>query len=48
MLCFLFGLYEAGLIEPSLKVSRPNDIVVIELLMSMKPDACFALARPAR
>ncbi|EXC30544.1 hypothetical protein L484_015035 [Morus notabilis] len=38
-----------GLIEPGLNVHRPDGgIVVIELLMSTKPDACFALARPSR
>ncbi|BBH00934.1 hypothetical protein Prudu_011053 [Prunus dulcis] len=34
--------------EPGLKVQRPNEVAVIELLMSVKPDACFALARPVR
>lgn len=37
-----------GLTEPGLKVQRPNEVAVIELLMSVKPDACFALARPVR
>ncbi|XP_015874090.1 uncharacterized protein LOC107411090 isoform X1 [Ziziphus jujuba] len=37
-----------GLIERSLKVPQPRDIVVIELLMSVKPDGYFALARPVR
>ncbi|XP_021830232.1 uncharacterized protein LOC110770401 isoform X2 [Prunus avium] len=37
-----------GLTEPGLKIQRPNEVAVIELLMSVKPDACFALARPVR
>ncbi|BFG27851.1 hypothetical protein CerSpe_141250 [Prunus speciosa] len=37
-----------GLTEPGLKIQRPNEVAVIELLMSVKPDACFALARPGR
>ncbi|XP_021294578.1 uncharacterized protein LOC110424346, partial [Herrania umbratica] len=35
-----------GLIERGLKIRLPNEIVVIELLMSVNPDSCFALARP--
>ncbi|KAH9748888.1 Deneddylase [Citrus sinensis] len=35
-----------GLIEPSLKIHLPNEVVLIELLMSVNPDSCFALARP--
>ncbi|KAH1056022.1 hypothetical protein J1N35_034087 [Gossypium stocksii] len=35
-----------GLIEPHLKIQLPNEIVVLELLMSVNPDSCFALARP--
>ncbi|XP_012450536.2 uncharacterized protein LOC105773309 isoform X3 [Gossypium raimondii] len=35
-----------GLIEPRLKIRLPNEIVVLELLMSVNPDSCFALARP--
>ncbi|XP_022715814.1 uncharacterized protein LOC111275010 isoform X2 [Durio zibethinus] len=35
-----------GLIERRLKIRLPNEIVVIELLMSVNPDSCFALARP--
>ncbi|TYI77697.1 hypothetical protein E1A91_D06G159300v1 [Gossypium mustelinum] len=34
------------LIEPRLKIQLPNEIVVLELLMSVNPDSCFALARP--
>ncbi|KAI5331680.1 hypothetical protein L3X38_021806 [Prunus dulcis] len=37
-----------GLTEPVLKVQRPNEVAVIELLMSVNSDACFALARPVR
>ncbi|XP_044461823.1 uncharacterized protein LOC123193100 isoform X2 [Mangifera indica] len=37
-----------GLIEPSLKIRLPNEIVLIELLMSVTPDSWFALARPIR
>ncbi|XP_039070682.1 uncharacterized protein LOC120217680 isoform X2 [Hibiscus syriacus] len=37
-----------GLIEPRLNIQLPNEIVVIELLMSVNPDTCFALARPLR
>ncbi|KAK8503997.1 hypothetical protein V6N13_092774 [Hibiscus sabdariffa] len=35
-----------GLIEPGLNIQLPNEIVVIELLMSINPDTCFAMARP--
>ncbi|TYH67187.1 hypothetical protein ES332_D06G171300v1 [Gossypium tomentosum] len=35
-----------GLIEPRLKIQLPNEIVVLELLVSVNPDSCFALARP--
>ena len=42
----LYWLVDAGLIEPGLKVQQPDGgVVVIELLMSVKPDACFALAK---
>lgn len=37
-----------GILEPSLKISHPSEIFVLELLMSVKPDAYFALARPFR
>lgn len=42
----ILGLLQAGLIEPSLKIHLPNEVVLIELLMSVNPDSCFALARP--
>ncbi|KAK3020275.1 hypothetical protein RJ639_047715, partial [Escallonia herrerae] len=35
-----------GFIEPGLKISCPNEIAVVELLMSVNPDSYFALARP--
>ncbi|GAV76969.1 hypothetical protein CFOL_v3_20442, partial [Cephalotus follicularis] len=34
-----------GILEPGLKIHLPNEVVVIELLMSVNPDSCFALAR---
>ncbi|KAI9120973.1 hypothetical protein K1719_008006 [Acacia pycnantha] len=37
-----------GIIEPGLKISCPSEIIVLELLVSVKPDAYFALARPFR
>ncbi|KAG2687743.1 hypothetical protein I3760_09G064700 [Carya illinoinensis] len=37
-----------GFVEPGLKVHHPNELVVLELLVSVNPDACFALARPWR
>ncbi|KAF7803377.1 uncharacterized protein G2W53_042488 [Senna tora] len=37
-----------GILEPGLKLSRPGQVIVLELLMSVKPDAYFALARPFR
>ncbi|XP_015576889.2 uncharacterized protein LOC8259167 isoform X1 [Ricinus communis] len=37
-----------GLVEPGLKIRPPSEIVVIELLMSVNLDACFALARPVQ
>ncbi|XP_055827080.1 uncharacterized protein LOC129895392 isoform X2 [Solanum dulcamara] len=35
-----------GLIERGLKISRPSDFVVLELLMSTNPQSSFALVRP--
>ncbi|XP_061341523.1 uncharacterized protein LOC133287864 [Gastrolobium bilobum] len=35
-----------GIIEPGLKVSLPRKVIVVELLMSVNPDAYFAVARP--
>ncbi|XP_042518102.1 uncharacterized protein LOC122091923 isoform X2 [Macadamia integrifolia] len=37
-----------GLIEPRLKIPRPDEVVVIELLMSINPESRFALARPVQ
>ncbi|XP_027356593.1 uncharacterized protein LOC113865952 isoform X2 [Abrus precatorius] len=37
-----------GIIDPGLKVSLPKKVIVVELLMSINPDAYFALARPFR
>ncbi|KAJ4975381.1 hypothetical protein NE237_000487 [Protea cynaroides] len=37
-----------GLIEPGLKIPRPNEVAVIELLMSLNPGSQFALARPVQ
>ncbi|QCD76812.1 uncharacterized protein LOC114186534 [Vigna unguiculata] len=37
-----------SIIEPGLKVSLPEKVIVVELLMSINPDAYFALARPFR
>ncbi|XP_010260374.1 PREDICTED: uncharacterized protein LOC104599506 isoform X2 [Nelumbo nucifera] len=34
-----------GLIEPGLNIPRPDEIVLIELLMSVNPESRFALAR---
>ncbi|XVE88130.1 hypothetical protein DITRI_Ditri19aG0043100 [Diplodiscus trichospermus] len=44
----LYGgkMLSPGLIEPGLKIRLPNEIYVIELLMSVNPQSCFALARP--
>ncbi|KAE9452534.1 hypothetical protein C3L33_15565, partial [Rhododendron williamsianum] len=36
----------AGFIEPSVKISRPSNVAVLELLMSLNPDSRFAFARP--
>jgi len=46
--CFSLGFSQAGIIEPGLKVSLPEKVIVVELLMSINPDAYFALARPFR
>ncbi|KAM7508804.1 hypothetical protein LguiA_019257 [Lonicera macranthoides] len=35
-----------GFIEPGLKISRPSEVVVLELLMSIDGDLYFAWARP--
>ncbi|XP_058771507.1 uncharacterized protein LOC131644913 [Vicia villosa] len=35
-----------GIIEPGLRVPLPKKVTVVELLMSVKPDAYFAMARP--
>ncbi|XP_043689818.1 uncharacterized protein LOC122640656 isoform X2 [Telopea speciosissima] len=37
-----------GLMEPGLKIPRPDEVVVIELLMSINPESWFALARPVQ
>ncbi|KAL9259908.1 hypothetical protein AKJ16_DCAP23863 [Drosera capensis] len=37
-----------GLFEPRLQISKPDGVIVLELLMSVNPDAYFALARPAQ
>lgn len=47
-LIFQVDLFEAGLIEPSLTIRRPSNVVVIEVLMSLNPDSRFALARPSK
>lgn len=44
----LLVLARVGFIEPGLKFHHPSELVVMELLMSENPDACFALARPFR
>lgn len=35
-----------GLLEPTLKIPHPHEVVLIELLMSVNPESTFALARP--
>ncbi|ONK66665.1 uncharacterized protein A4U43_C06F10710 [Asparagus officinalis] len=35
-----------GILEPSLKIPHPSEVVLIELLMSVNPESRFALARP--
>ncbi|KAJ6364258.1 hypothetical protein OIU76_029241 [Salix suchowensis] len=37
-----------GFIEPGLKIHFPNEVILIELLVSVNSDAYFALARPVR
>lgn len=37
----------AGFIEPGVKISRPSNVAVLELLMSLNPDSRFAFARPS-
>ncbi|XP_050212792.1 uncharacterized protein LOC126664444 [Mercurialis annua] len=37
-----------GLIEPGLKIRLPNEVVAIELLMSVNSETDFALARPVQ
>lgn len=37
-----------GFIEPGLKIHFPNEVILIELLVSVNSDANFALARPVR
>ncbi|XP_078170012.1 deneddylase isoform X2 [Carex rostrata] len=37
-----------GILEPNLKIPRPEKVVLIELLTSTNPDSFFALARPIR
>ncbi|KAL6546558.1 hypothetical protein OROMI_022279 [Orobanche minor] len=36
-----------GFLEPGLKISRPSDVVVLELLMSSNPETYFAVVRAA-
>ncbi|KAL2484273.1 hypothetical protein Fot_45717 [Forsythia ovata] len=35
-----------GLLEPSLKISHPSEVIALELLMSVNPDSYFAYVRP--
>lgn len=37
-----------GLLEPSLKISCPDKVIQVELLMSVNKDSWFALARPVQ
>ncbi|RWR96392.1 hypothetical protein CKAN_02577500 [Cinnamomum micranthum f. kanehirae] len=37
-----------GILEPSLKIPRPDEAIQLELLMSVNPKSWFALARPVR
>ncbi|GMH05481.1 hypothetical protein Nepgr_007321 [Nepenthes gracilis] len=37
-----------GLLEPGLKIRKPDGVIVLELFMSLNPDKCFALTRPLR
>lgn len=46
-LIFLVDLFEAGFIEPGVKISCPSNVAVLELLMSLNPDSRFAFARPS-
>ena len=39
-------IYQAGIVEPGLRIHLPKKVTVVELLTSVKPDAYFALARP--
>lgn len=36
-----------GILEPWLSTSKPEEVIVLELLVSVNPDTYFALARPA-
>lgn len=46
-LIFPVDLFEAGFIEPGVKISRPSNVAVLELLMSLNPNSRFAFARPS-
>ncbi|KAL5715839.1 hypothetical protein ACHQM5_017606 [Ranunculus cassubicifolius] len=37
-----------GIIEPGLKLPKPDEIILIELLMSVNPESWFAFARPLK
>ncbi|KAJ6795928.1 Uncharacterized protein M6B38_223895 [Iris pallida] len=37
-----------GILEPSLKLPPPNEVVLLELLMSTKPESRFILVRPTQ
>ncbi|XP_072980872.1 uncharacterized protein [Typha angustifolia] len=37
-----------GLLEPKLNIPLPSGVILIELLMSVKPESSFALARPVQ
>lgn len=37
-----------GVLEPSLKIPHPSEVVIMELLMSVNPESLFALARPVQ
>ncbi|XP_078431605.1 deneddylase [Wolffia australiana] len=37
-----------GILEPTAKIPRPQEVVVVELLLSVNPDSWFILSRPTQ
>ena len=45
---YVVGLLQAGIIEPSLNIHLPREVVLIELLMSINPGHLWSICCPFR